>query len=814
VIDSLYLISPLLLVAAAGVLIVLVGRGAGPSTSKWLFCGYLFTLGLWGLFLFGMRSSATIEQALPWERALPATSFATFALYYHFTITFTNRRLPWGVLFAIYTCLVVIGALSPTDLLIKQMRLEYYGYAPVVGPLTYFLSLGGLALLGGGVFNLISRYRSSPSYEERNRYIYFIIAVILPLAGALLDAFSNLPPTAVFCNLAFSILCSVAILKYHLLDVNVVLRRGLVYLLVSVMVAIPYVAAIYGMNYFLQRRIALWWLNAILIIVIAIFLRPLYDRVHKLVDRWFYREKYDYLKALETFIQEARGTNSLDSLSSTLLRLVSGALGTENICLLMPSEGKRGYSVFSAIGLSGIPAEPVIEEDSLLIRWFQRESRILILKEVGVFPELQSISQAERQTLQNLRGELLVPIIGEEHSLSGILVLGPKRSQQIYTSEDSRLLITLAGQMSITFERARAYNDNLQARKNLETWLHGMRDGVIIVDTNGTIRFANNAAIETLGMRVGEKCWTTLGKDEKCTSCPLTHLKDEQSSSHPDIGIRGREYEVVAAQLSNPDGSQSIIEVFRDTTERKIMIQELLNKTEELEAANKAKADFLATMSHELRTPLNAIIGFSELMLDGALGRINEEQKECINDIFTSGQHLLNLINAVLDLTKVEAKKLELGLERLDIAEIISNSVQIVTPLLNKYNHNLNIGIEKHFPEVLVDRQRVMQILLNLLGNAIKFTEPGGQLGIEVIRKDNFCQISVSDNGSGIKKEYQDRMFEVFFQGEPLQNRTREGTGLGLALTKKLVEVLGGKIWFESEYGKGSKFTFTVPFAS
>ena len=238
-----------------------------------------------------------------------------------------------------------------------------------------------------------------------------------------------------------------------------------------------------------------------------------------------------------------------------------------------------------------------------------------------------------------------------------------------------------------------------------------------------------------------------------------------------------------------------------------------MEKTRELEAASQAKSEFLANMSHELRTPLNAVIGFSELMLDGVPGDINNEQRQCLSDILSSGQHLLHLISDVLDLSRVEAGKIELKLENLNLAGVIGNVVQTMKPMLDGKRHQLEVSVEEGLPQVRADKNRLRQIVLNLLSNAIKFTPAGGKLGIEASRQDNWCQVSVVDNGIGIKQEDRERIFEAFTQVDTLSERKRESTGLGLALTKQLVELGGGKIWVKSKYGKGSKFTFTLPLA-
>lgn len=256
-------------------------------------------------------------------------------------------------------------------------------------------------------------------------------------------------------------------------------------------------------------------------------------------------------------------------------------------------------------------------------------------------------------------------------------------------------------------------------------------------------------------------------------------------------------------------------------TERKQMEEELIahqqklmEKTRELEAASQLKSEFLAGMSHELRTPLNAVIGFSQLMLGGVPGEINDEQRQCLSDILSSGQHVLNLINHVLDLSKVEAGKMELKPENLNLADVIDGVVQTVRPMLDDNRHKLGVSVEEGLPPVRADKNRLRQIFLNLLSNAIKFTLTGGQLGIEVSREGDWCQVSVIDNGIGIRKEDQERIFEPFCQLDNPLTREKTGTGLGLTLANQIIEKHGGQIWVESAYGKGSRFTFTLPLAT
>jgi len=237
----------------------------------------------------------------------------------------------------------------------------------------------------------------------------------------------------------------------------------------------------------------------------------------------------------------------------------------------------------------------------------------------------------------------------------------------------------------------------------------------------------------------------------------------------------------------------------------------LEEKNREIERANQAKSEFLANMSHELRTPLNSIIGFSEVLEDQIFGELNETQKKYIHNINTSGMHLLQLINDVLDLSKVEAGKMSLQCEDFPIPAALHDINTAMRNELDKKNLSFDMEIDERLASLNADKQKVRQIMLNLLSNAVKFTPQGGMIKVSAKGVDGSVQISITDTGIGIKPEDIKRIFERFQQIDSKTAREYPGTGLGLALTRKFVEMHGGKIWVESEFGKGSTFTFTIP---
>ncbi len=238
--------------------------------------------------------------------------------------------------------------------------------------------------------------------------------------------------------------------------------------------------------------------------------------------------------------------------------------------------------------------------------------------------------------------------------------------------------------------------------------------------------------------------------------------------------------------------------------------RDLSEAMEQLEIASKHKSQFLANMSHELRTPMNAILGYTELITDEIYGEVPEPIREVLERVQQSGQHLLGLINAVLDLAKIEAGQLTLSLANYALQEVVQTVFMSVESLAAEKQLALNVDLPPDLPPGTGDAQRISQVLLNLIGNALKFTETG-EVGIQVTATDDQFTVAVSDTGAGISEADQQTIFEEFQQADTSSTRKHGGTGLGLAIAKKIVEMHGGRIWVESSLGKGSTFWFTIP---
>jgi len=344
---------------------------------------------------------------------------------------------------------------------------------------------------------------------------------------------------------------------------------------------------------------------------------------------------------------------------------------------------------------------------------------------------------------------------------------------------------------------------------------------MVIVNRSGEVVLVNSQAVSLFGWKPEE----LMGKKidilvpERFRANHPNHRVNFFAS--PKVRSMGAELELFGLRK---DGTEFPVEIslspleteeglfvssaIRDVTQRKRVEQTL-------HEANRLKSEFLANMSHELRTPLNGIIGFSEVLIDEKAGPLGSRQKEYLNDILNSGRHLLQLINDVLDLSKVEAGKMDLFPETFALPAAVAEVCSVLTPLAKKKNIPIRSEIAPAAAQVTLDQQKFKQVLYNLLSNAVKFTDEGGRVDIVASAQDSSgLRLEVRDSGVGIKADDFSKLFVEFQQLDSGVSRRHQGTGLGLALTKKIVELQKGTITVESEPGRGSTFTVTLPFAA
>ena len=340
---------------------------------------------------------------------------------------------------------------------------------------------------------------------------------------------------------------------------------------------------------------------------------------------------------------------------------------------------------------------------------------------------------------------------------------------------------------------------------------------VVFVNLNLNIIWANKAALEYMKMNLQEAVGVCL-KSAPDISGPLSEYMQLEhifvtgnKKSWEFTAKDGRVWFVQAIPVIDADGTIiGILETCREITERKAA-EKLLQEKQIAEVANRTKSEFLANMSHELRTPLNSIIGFSDLLYEQAYGELNEKQLRSVGNVSKSGKHLLNLINDILDISKVEAGKLELDYKDFELASKLNMIRNLLSPIADRKNIKIEIEMDNKLRSIRADEDRFIQIMYNLVDNAIKFSYTNSIVKIAARKTGDLVEITVKDTGIGIKAEDQNKLFKPFSQVDSFSSKKFQGTGLGLSLVKQIVHLHGGYVWFRSTPGEGSTFAFTIP---
>jgi PAS domain S-box-containing protein len=432
--------------------------------------------------------------------------------------------------------------------------------------------------------------------------------------------------------------------------------------------------------------------------------------------------------------------------------------------------------------------------------------------------------EAEKQRAMlgelGIKSLLSVPMIYGGR-LKGALVFGMIRERKTWDRYTVGLLRTLGEIFTSALERKKSIQALRESESRYQELFNAVIEGLGFVDDKEIIRLCNPAFARIFEFDspqdlIGRNILDFIPEEFRDFIHIQSELRRKNKSSQYEIQIqtcKQNEKTILVSVSPQFDSRGSFIGSFAnlvDITERRHLEEQLESTTKAAEAANKAKSTFLANMSHELRTPLNSIIGFTDLIWNGTVGEINDTQKEYLKIISQSGLNLMEMINDLLDLAKIEAGRVEVKNERVELEGLLARSIDTVKSLAIKKKLQLESNLE-NAGYIWGDEQKVRQIVYNLLSNAIKFTPEGGKIGIDVWERGDNVGISIWDTGIGIGAENQKLIFEEFKQAEGSYTRKYRGTGLGLALCRNFVEMLGGRIWVESEEGQGSRFSFMLP---
>ncbi|WP_407356054.1 response regulator [Methanolobus sp. WCC5] len=459
--------------------------------------------------------------------------------------------------------------------------------------------------------------------------------------------------------------------------------------------------------------------------------------------------------------------------------------------------------------------------------WVQRlqNDEMINITDVSNLPP-EASTEKELLEMQDIRSVLVLPVFIEGHVI-GFMGLDEVDDTKEWEPDDFETLQMFSTLMAMVLKRKKMEESLKESEQHLKRVLEGSNEGTWDVNLQEDILVFNNRYAEIIGYDakeigtsfkwIGERIHPddvhdAINEIRKVTNMFSQSLECEYRVMGKDGKYRWVYNKGKVVEYSEDGKPLHIAGILVDISARKEAEAALIAAKKTAEDASKTKSDFLANMSHELRTPLNSVIGFSDILLEGTFGSLNDKQKRYVGNISHSGKHLLNLINDILDLSKIEAGKMVLSIEKIDIGDSLNEVESIISPLALKKDIRLLID---QVPENIIieaDKGKFKQIIYNLLSNAIKFTDDCGNVSIVVREQGDYVRMEVTDTGIGISEEDQKKLFRAFSQIDSSSCRRYEGTGLGLVLVKSFVEQHNGRIWVESEYGKGSSFIIEMPF--
>ena len=861
-----YQVPPLIGFGLSFLLAVLVIRQHPYSFLHRIFAIFLTSMGLWALTVFGMRTSDTLDNALWWEKGIFVAYPVISVSFYHFVLVLTGFKNRGRILAVAYSLMVIFIGLAPTGLVVSDMKMMWYGYGFIAGPmlLSYIIVLYGIVILA--IFQLVKAYRVSTSSVEKNRYAYVGVGAILCVLGLLSDVVAargvHVYPLGIVSNILFSLLTTYAMLKYHLLDFYMVIRRGTTYVIVSALgvgVLIGVVSLVYLFG------IDAWSLDTgmkvAFIIVLAVLLQPLLKWTQGKVDKWFYRGRYDYLRVLESLGEETKTITDLGVITASLVNTVAAAMQCQSVLVLLPDAEDKW---FVPVANRGVPERlsPRIRQDSVVVWWLGQREDFLSREQISVMPYFKALTAAEKEMLAQLEAELFVPLLTRE-GLKGILVLGRKLSEQDYSPEETRMLRVVARQMATTLDNARLYD--LQMRRYREQALLAKLSTAVSAELD--LKKIYNLFIRELKEAVPIDFASTNLMDEKggplVTAFAITvspnirsaHELARKSLEHipgraePELHynanlewerkspVEDRFYEVGMRSLlrlplrskgsvlgnfilatKTPDAYNA--EDIKLLQQIAIQLAIAIDKSRlyeaerearlELERQDRDRTDLVNALVHEIKTPLTAMVASAELLReelasdDSALGDLSR-------NLEVSTHNLDRRISELMDFAKVQSMETLVQVQPVSVHDVAQRVTAQISELLQSRQQTLKLEVPE-LPElpgyIKADPDRINQVLLNLLTNASKFSGLNQTICLRSYMLNSDMIFEVHDSAPPIDAQERELIFKPYYRRS--KGKGSGGLGLGLFISKKLVQLHGGKIWIESD-GSGNSFKFSLP---
>lgn len=887
--NEIYIALPFFQFAISAFLAVLVLFSNPADRLNRLFTLFLMSMAAWGITIFAMRDAfpdaATAFTREKW--ALAVIPFSSI-FFLHFVLRYTRSRHGNLTLYAFYTIAIASAVLSFGGFTATGMVEKFYGFAPELGwafPLVLVASYPAVLI---SLVRLQRASRNELSAQRRRQMLLLKLGVLASVAGATTDFFPslglNVYPLGVVGNIIFIVLATYGVTRYKMMNLRLMLRRGMAYSAVSSFLFGVYGICI-GIVILVTRdlsAIAALLFGGGAVLIVGVMVQPVMQRVQAIVDKAFYRERQDRISALARLSDLTKDITDFPTVAEGIVTTVREAAQVDWVAVLLPSHDGKAY--ISVADTREISPHFELSATGSAISKMKRFGEMLTFDPSLGDPSSGAENAAtdddrEMALFERLDVRMLVPMIAAGN-LAGILTGGRKLVGAGFLDEDVEFIKTAAGQAAVTARNASLY---AAARKEasersalaelgrvvsstldletvfercaeqVRTLLPADRIAIALADEEGeTFEYTYVYGIPVPGWERGATdsitssplqpvfeyhSGITLGMADDPSRRPLHRMREASVSmglnslmavpfiargrvigalvleSRRVRAYRGEELalaERVGGQIVNAiNNSRQFVQAMElaEANEAKLKLDA---ENLELQRLNEAKIKFLSTVSHELRTPLTSMLAFASLLKRNKEGNLTEKNVRHLDIIDKAGRRLNVLIQDLLDVSRMDMGNLHLEPSRFDIVECVTELTESFAPIYEAKSQTLHLDAPSDEAFIYADKNRVTQVLTNLLSNASKYSPESKNIWLSVAKVDDHLEFEVRDEGFGISEEDQEQMFTAFFRVDSQETRSIEGTGLGLVIAKGIVEIHGGQMEMESKVGVGTTFRFQI----
>jgi signal transduction histidine kinase len=867
---TVWSIVPVVALLSYAVLVVVAIRRATSTRISRFFMAYVLSMAIWCLGSMMMRLDS--DHVELWSRVFAIGGMVAMPpLLFGFVRALVGEKgyLPWlygGAFFAF-----VLGWVAATGKFFSRVEVSPLGLVTIeYGSVLPIYGIYWLVYIGSATVVLTRAYQHNPDPVFRNRVRYPLIGIVLVFIGALSNALPWIRayPLDIAANLANSLLLTYAVVRYRLVDTGLVVRRALAFGGLFLIIAIISATVVAVLLTIFGNAIVAWLgLSALMAVLIIAVSPTLREESLIAVDRLLFPRRYDSHSLLRAVSRATARLLTPNELANVVLSQVLDMMHLQHGAFLARSEADGPFRVLAQRGLSGEIKSTQLRPDHPLVTVLERSDQPLPAEDFGLWPQLKAMWAEERRDLDQLHAELFVPVLSQK-SLVAILALGPREGKERFSIDDLNTLSTLGNQIAIASANARLYQDALERERfaaalgriglALSSSLEWQTLLDLICRESASALGISSASIwlyreERLECAAGVHCvgrespvvlkmsdaprlWEPLraGRrplvineaqrlpwlDETLLDLlrPASMIVVPLGTGDKEIGVLllvdqenpyrfSRQDEEWAALL----GSQTAIamenaRLYQSERER---AKEIEQAYQELRELDRLKDEFVQNISHELRTPLTFVKGYVELMLEGVLGDLSAPQRESLQVVAERTDAIIRLVNDVISMKRAEMEAMEWApVSLLDVARTCVRGARVTA---ERANLEIVLEADDDLPLVYGDADRLSEVFDNLVGNAIKFSPNGGTISVRLHSENDAVEVEVSDQGIGIPPDKINKVWERFYQVEGGSTRRFGGTGLGLTIARRIVEAHGGRIWVESELGRGSTFHFVLP---